>query len=312
GIELFVVENALTIPMNIPLGLAITEVIAETGMPTIAHHHDFYWERQRYLVNCVTDYLKACFPPTLPSIQHVVISSWAARQLSLNAGVSATVIPNVMDFDHPPETPDGYLAPMRADLGLSEDELLILQPTRVVQRKGIEHAIELVKRLGRPAHLVISHASGDEGGEYEQHVREFARLLDVPATFVSGIISTGRGTTPDGRRIYTLADVYAKADLVTYPSTIEGFGNAFLEAIYYRRPLVVNNYSIYAIDIKPKGFQVIEFDGFVSQRTIDETCKVLDNPPLVERMVEQNYVLGRKHYSHTVLAHQLSALLSRF
>ncbi|MCC6905793.1 MAG: glycosyltransferase family 1 protein, partial [Anaerolineae bacterium] len=145
-IELFVIENALTIPMNIPLGLAITEVIAETGMPTIAHHHDFYWERQRYLVNCVTDYLKACFPPTLPSIQHVVISSWAARQLSLNAGVSATVIPNVMDFDHPPETPDGYLAPLRADLGLSEDELLILQPTRVVQRKGLEHAIELVKR----------------------------------------------------------------------------------------------------------------------------------------------------------------------
>ncbi len=31
GIELLIVENALSIPMNIPLGLALTELIAETG-----------------------------------------------------------------------------------------------------------------------------------------------------------------------------------------------------------------------------------------------------------------------------------------
>ncbi|MDR3200206.1 MAG: glycosyltransferase family 1 protein, partial [Spirochaetales bacterium] len=31
NIDLLIVENALTIPMHIPLGLAITEVIAETG-----------------------------------------------------------------------------------------------------------------------------------------------------------------------------------------------------------------------------------------------------------------------------------------
>ena len=44
-IDLLMPENSLTIPMNIPLGVAITEIIAETGMPAIAHHHDFYWER---------------------------------------------------------------------------------------------------------------------------------------------------------------------------------------------------------------------------------------------------------------------------
>ena len=80
-IELLIVENALTIPMNIPLGLALTELIAETGLPTIAHHHDFYWERERFQVNCVADYLNAAFPPTLPSIRHVVINSIAAREL---------------------------------------------------------------------------------------------------------------------------------------------------------------------------------------------------------------------------------------
>jgi mannosylglucosylglycerate synthase len=39
-LELLVVENALAIPVNVPLGLAITELVAETGIPVIAHHHD--------------------------------------------------------------------------------------------------------------------------------------------------------------------------------------------------------------------------------------------------------------------------------
>ena len=72
-----------------------------------------------------------------------------------------------MDFEHPPEPPDGYTANVRKDLGIADDEMFILQPTRVVARKGIEHAIELVNRLGLKAKLVISHASGDEGYDYE-------------------------------------------------------------------------------------------------------------------------------------------------
>ncbi|MCL2481720.1 MAG: glycosyltransferase family 1 protein, partial [Spirochaetaceae bacterium] len=45
-IDLIIPENALTIPLNIPLGIAITDFIAETTIPTIAHHHDFFWERK--------------------------------------------------------------------------------------------------------------------------------------------------------------------------------------------------------------------------------------------------------------------------
>ena len=42
-IDIIVPQNALAIPVNIPLGLAITEFIAETGIITLAHHHDFFW-----------------------------------------------------------------------------------------------------------------------------------------------------------------------------------------------------------------------------------------------------------------------------
>lgn len=308
-LELLIVENALSIPLNLPLALALTEFIAETGFPMIAHHHDFFWERKRFLVNCVWDYLNMSFPPHLPSIRHVVINSSAANQLSLRTGLSALIIPNVMDFDHPPPPPDEYVRDLRSDLEVAPDERLFLQPTRVVQRKGIEHAIELIKRLGFRARLVISHASGDEGDDYEHRVRKFAALLGVQTNFVSDIIRDQRGQTEDGRKVYAVWDVYPQADLVTYPSNIEGFGNAFLEAIYFRRPIVVNNYSVYAIDIKPKGFRVIEFDGYITDETVRQTQQVLEDPSLAQEMTEHNYRLARSHYSYAVLERRLQTLL---
>jgi mannosylglucosylglycerate synthase len=312
GIELLIVENALSIPMNIPLGLALTELIAETGLPTIGHHHDFAWERKRFLVNCVGDFLDMSFPPRLPTIKHVVINSLAANQIARRKGVGSTVIPNVMDFDHPPAPPDDYTTSLRADLGIAPDEYFFLQPTRVVRRKGIEHAIELVKRLGVKSRLVISHESGDEGDEYKEHVRSFAELFGVNVIFSSDMIGVERGTTPDGRKIYSLEDIYPYCDIVTYPSIMEGFGNAFLEAIYFRKPLVVNNYTIYSTDIEPKGFQAIQFEGFITKETVQHAKTVLDHPDLASSMAEHNYNLARKFYSYRVLRQQLDGMLISF
>ncbi|MDZ4159567.1 MAG: hypothetical protein U1B80_07240, partial [Anaerolineaceae bacterium] len=210
-IDLLIIENALAIPVNIPLGVALTEFISETSFPTIAHHHDLYWERQRFFANCVWDYLHMAFPPVMPFVQHVVINSIAAHELSRRTGISPWVIPNVMDYHNPPPAPDDYSSTIRADLGIQPDEYFFLQPTRVVQRKGIEHAIELIRRLEGKAHLVISHAAGDEGREYEQRVKEFAALLQVPVVFVSDLIQSSRGVTQSGRKVYTLADAYYHA-----------------------------------------------------------------------------------------------------
>ena len=262
GLELLIVENALSLPMNVPLGLALTELIAETELQVIAHHHDFFWERQQFLTNAVWEYLNMAFPPHLSSIQHVTINSSGDNQLSLRTGISGTIIPNVMDFENPPSPIDDYALDVRKALGIEDDELFILQPTRVVKRKGIENAIELVHRLGKKAKLVISHASGDEGYDYEKRVKEYSRLLNVNTLFVSDIINEHRGHTKKGKKIYTLNDIYPHADLVTYPSTFEEFGNAFLEAVYFKKPIVVNKYSIYTYDIEPKGFLTIELDDY--------------------------------------------------
>lgn len=309
-INLLVIENALTIPLNIPLGLAITEVASETGIILIAHHHDFYWERSRFMTNAVWEYLDMAFPPHLPRVHHVVISSAGDSQLGFRKGTSSTTIPNVMDFENPPEPPDDFAQDVRQAFGIDDDEYLILQPTRVIKRKGIEHAIELVSRLGMKAKLVISHASGDEGYSYEQRIQEYSRLLNVETLFVSRLVNEKRGYTRSGRKIYTLNDVYPHADLVTYPSSFEGFGNAFLEALYFKKPIVVNSYSIYSTDIKPKGFDVIEIDGYVDNTALAKTRKVLRDPVYREHMVSHNYETARRFYSFAVLRQKLRAVMT--
>ncbi len=309
NIDLLVPENALSIPLNIPLGIAITEVISETGMPVIAHHHDFFWERQNLMTNTIWEYINMAFPPHLPSIWHVVINSSAANQLSLRTGISATIIPNVMDFDNPPAPSDDYASDVREALGIEDDELFILQPTRVVERKGIEHAIELVSRLEMKAKLVISHASGDEGYDYEQRLKKYSKLMNVNTVFVSDIINERRGYTKTGKKIYDLNDIYPHADLVTYPSYVEGFGNAFLEAIYFRKPVVMNTYAIYTMDIKPKGFSAIELNGYVTEKAVHQARKVLTDPEYYNKMVTHNYEIARRYYSYSVLHQKLKNLI---
>jgi glycosyltransferase involved in cell wall biosynthesis len=210
-----------------------------------------------------------------------------------------------MDFENPPPPPDAYSHNVRQDLGLEDDELFVLQPTRVVKRKGIEHAIELVRRLGMKAKLVVSHDAGDEGFDYQERLKEYAEFLKVNLVFASDVINERRGRTGDGRKIYTLDDVYPYADLVTYPSTFEGFGNAFLEAIYFRKPVVVNTYSIYTKDIKPKGFSVVELNGYVTQDAIEQTKQILTDLKRRQEMVDLNYELGKQYYSYDILRRRL-------
>jgi glycosyltransferase involved in cell wall biosynthesis len=240
----------------------------------------------------------------------VVINSYAARQLALRTGISSTLIPNVMDFDSPPPEPDAYAADLQPALGIGPDENLLLQPTRVVPRKRIERAIELARRLDLKCTLVISHSSGDEGTAYETYLRDYANLMGVRVLFATDAIAHQRGQTPDGRKIFALADVYQQADLITYPSTVEGFGNAFLETIYYRRPIAVSAYEIYRRDIQPKGFRVIEFGDFITEDTIHQARAVLRDPALAAEMTEHNYELGRRYYSYRTLEKRLVALIS--
>ena len=311
-LDVIIVENALTIPMNLALGIALTGLIAELGINTIAHHHDLYWERQRYRTNDILDLLDTAFPAKLPSIQHVTINSIAQNNLRSRRGIDSEVIPNVHDFATPPPPLDTYSEDFRNTLNLEPGELFILQPTRVIQRKGIEMALGLISRLDTPKkQLFITHRASDEGLEYWHWLKREAGMMRVTLKMVDHLIGTERCNT-NGHKIYSLWDAYPHADLVTYPSIYEGFGNALLEAIYFHRLIVINRYPVYNADIGPLGFEFVELDGFVDDAAAQQTQTLLADPDRVKAMAQKNYELALEHFSYSVLEKKLRTVLDNF
>ena len=317
GIDLIITENVLTIPLHVPLGLALTEIIAETLIPAISHNHDFYWERVRFSVNAVSDYLRMAFPPALPNLRHVVINSEAQELLAHRTGIAATIIPNVLDFGNPPVVDEEKTLRFREAIGLIPEDRMILQPTRIIQRKGIEHAVELLKALDDSRNkLVVSHEAGDEGFEYAEWLSGFARehgvdLRTVPHR-MAGPWVDGDGDGDGCGDGYSLWDVYPYADFITYPSLYEGFGNAFLEAVYFKKPLLINRYATFVRDIEPLGFDLAVMDGYLSRKTVDRVKSILESPRQRERIVNTNYAIASRHYSYAVLRRQLNAVLGSF
>lgn len=310
-LELLIPQNILAIPMHVPLGLAMTEVIAETGIPTIAHHHDFTWERERFTISSGADYLAAAFPPTLPNMEHVVINSMQQKELARRYGQASSVVPNVIDFETPPPAIDEYTWDFRSEIGISADDILVLQPTRIVARKGIEHSIELLRRMrDRRFKLVFSHPPGDEGDAYFRLIEERIADAGIQAVYIWDRVGEHRGLNAAGRKVYTLYDVYPHADLITYPSHYEGFGNAFLEAVYFGKPVVVNTYAVYARDIDPLGFQCIEMSQLVTNEVVEQTREIIRNPELRAAWATRNYELGLKFFSYSVARRKIAGRLA--
>ncbi len=309
-LNLLIFENVLSIPMQLPLGVAVTQFMSETHMPCIAHHHDFYWERSRFSVNAINDILDMAFPCRDNDLQHVVINQAAQEELARRKGTPSVVIPNVLDFETPPPPLDIYTSDLRSELELAPEDVMILQPTRVVPRKGIEHAIDLVRMLGNPKYkLVISHEAGDEGVAYRQMLVEYAARNSVDVRFFATRVSEVRQRDREGRKMYTLQDIYPHAGLVTYPSLYEGFGNAFLEAIYFKVPVLVNRYSIFHRDIEPKGFRVPIMDGFLTGSVVSEVRRLLEDAAYRNTVVDHNYQIAARHYSYLELRRGLRPLI---
>lgn len=313
GVELLIVQNALAIPMQLPLGHALARLIEQRGLPTICHHHDFYWERERFQEHRLGDWLDERFPFDASNVRHVVIHSGAQRDLRERRGLESVVVPNVFDFAVEPPGIDEFNADLRQALGLAPEQLLVLQPTRVVPRKGIELAVELLARLGRPnASLVITHEAGDEGLDYLRRLEQLARADGVDLRYVPERIGVTRGRSVEGAKRYGLWDAYPHADFVTYPSLYEGFGNAFIEAVYFRKPLLVNRYPVYQSDIGPRGFDVVEIDGALTDQAVAGVAQLLDDAERRRAATEHNVELGRRHFSFEVLEDELRGLLGSF
>jgi len=348
SIDLLIPNNIWSIGMNLPAAVAFARVVRDLGIPTIAHHHDFYWETFRRMnptcpevKKLVDEYL----PPRDPLIHHVVINSFTQAELKRRSGVSAVVIPNVFDFSGPDWRIDDYNRDFRSEIGVRKDDILVLQATRIIPRKGIELAIDLVAALDRPEYrkklsecglydgrrfnadsrivLVLAGYSEDPKKEYLKRLQEKATRAGVELRVISERVKSRREIKEE-KKIYSLWDCYVFADLVTYPSLYEGWGNQFLEAVRAKLPIVIFEYPVYQADIKPRGFITISLgkklegkDAFglvqVSKEKIAHAANaaitVLTDQTERQAIVNRNFLLGRKFYDLSVLGNYFSKII---
>lgn len=316
-IDVILVENASSLPAHLSLGMGIMRCAERVNLPIVVHHHDFSWERgSRYASPFpeITQIVEETFPLRTSNARHVVINSDQQGVLKEKFDIDAMFVPNVMDFDRPFASKDSYNADLPASIGLQEGDIPLFQITRIVERKGIEVAIDLVNRLeDSKIKLVITGSAADDHrkGYYSELLSQIERNgLKDRVLFAHHKLLSNRGSSSTGERIFSLSDAYAHAVACTYFSTYEGFGNAFVEAVVARRPVFVNNYKpVYWPDIGRHGFKTVMLeDNNLTNEAVAEIDRIVHDPALQVEIAEHNFELGRKHFSFEVLEQKLQAI----
>ncbi|MHA1226694.1 MAG: mannosylglucosylglycerate synthase, partial [Candidatus Hodarchaeales archaeon] len=120
-------------------------------------------------------------------------------------------------------------------------------------------------------------------------------------------------------------DSYVHADLISYPSLQEGWGNQFLEALKAKKPIILFEYDVYKSDIKPLGFETISLGSSlltgrdsnnlvsvpekVIRRAAELTIEFLQNKELREKVVDKNFQIGKEKLSLKALEGILKKIL---
>jgi glycosyltransferase involved in cell wall biosynthesis len=316
-IDILLVENASALPAHLAMGMAIKQLVQHTGIPTVCHDHDFYWERgDRYKTPFpeVEKIVKDTFPLHSPHAKHAVINTHAKNTLKDKYNINAVIVPNVMDFNTPYGEKDKYNMDLLESICLNKDDIPLFQVTRIVKRKGIETALELIHRLDdKKVKLVITGSAADDNrkGYYKELIDIInKRKLNKRVIFGHHRVLNDRGQTRQGEKIYSLSDAYAHATASTYFSSYEGFGNAFVEAVLGKTPIFVNNYEpVYWPDIGSKGFKAVMIeDNKLTDKATTEMDKIIHDKNLQKEISEHNYNLGKLLFSFDVLREKLEVL----
>ena len=318
-IEVLISENASCLPSHLEMGLAIKNAVKKTGIPTITHDHDFAWERgDRYRSphEAINEYVESHFPMRLHNV-HAVINTHAHNTLRDRFGRDSVNVPNVMDFDVPYGVPNEHNKNINSVLGYKDNDILLFQITRVVQRKGIETAIDLVHKLeDEKIKLVITgNYADDEGSKYyNELVHQIHDLKLGERVRFAYHCFHNKGVRQQGEDYgYSLSDAYARARACTYFSTYEGFGNAFVEAVLAKRPVFVNNYEpVYWPDIGSKGFRAVMLEkNNITSEALEEMKGVIYNDKINREVSEHNFELGKKLFSYNTLQEKLGELIEK-
>ena len=262
NMDCVIVHNLMTMPFH----LAATQVLielAESGTKMLAWTHDLAASNQDYSLprNGIVDMIREKHS----SIRYVAVSQTRADEFEELTGHRVeAIIPNGMDQ----ATVLGLTPEVEGLVNqLDSQATIFLYPTRILARKNLGFAIQILNalnELGHNAYLLITGAANQYNAGAEAHLSGLKQqAADLAMT--DRIIWVNERFQVDEQQLRSL---YLAADALLFSTRQEGFGLPLLEAAAFRLP-------IFCSDIEPLrsnlADNVVKFDLRASPRNIGET-----------------------------------------
>ncbi len=332
--DFIVISNIFSVGENLPAVIALGDVLRELRIPTVVICHDFYWEEARYdwptnsfIQRVLDDY----FLIEDPLFSYLVINHIAQEALYKRRGIRAEVLNDTFDFNLPPISKSPKMAQLLEENNVDLDDILFLQATRIVRRKNIEVAIDFVREFNQQrdklhgkrfyngkmfdasknkATLLLSGYAEFRDMQYFRKLLRYASRMGVEMHILRNM--TNNSDHHEG--VHALWDAYPFADVITYPSQYEGFGNQLLEAFFVKKPVVLFEYPVFISDIRTKGVHVVSLGdtknnksygfAYVSKdkikSAVDQVIELLLSRKKYQQVVEHNFNVGQKHFSYDI------------
>lgn len=256
--DVVIIHNLLVKALNFACTQALGELIAaeRKGRRYINWAHDFdaCADDAPRMMRTSKDFPWYLINRPVPNVLNVTISRARQKQLASLYRLplrEVRVVPNSI-------SPVRFLGLSPAAQRLWEEyrlweyDLVILMPCRIVPKKNLELALDVLralKDLGKKVKLVVagppSRHLAAEGESYFEKVKRLARDLSLTGD-VLFLYEWGSSRSKKGLRLTDamMCDLYLLADLVFVPSRDEGFGIPLLEAAASRTPVVCTDLPV--------------------------------------------------------------------
>lgn len=321
-----IISNIFAVGEGIHAAGALTKVLDRYRIPTTLVNHDFYWENNRHMnpsTKFIEEQLNRYFPIEREYVKNYCINRIGQQSLLEKKGIKSDIIYDTFNYRQKCWKKRSSITKYLLEKGVVENALVVLQATRVVRRKNIEIAIDFVKELstrkkelngilydGRifdfnkdPILFVISGYVEKRDEKYLDNLLAYGKQCNVPIIYLGN----------DMHKRYELFDIYPYADIITYPSEYEGFGNQLLEAVFAKKQVVLFEYPVYKTDIRDKQFEFLslgdekEIDinsGFSKiskkkmKRVVDDAIFRLKSPEEYCKYCDMNFDIASSHFSY--------------
>ncbi len=260
-IDVLIVHNAFGLHFNLALTSVLWDLAEGPAPRMIAWYHDLSWVNPLYKPLMHPGEPWSYLRRQHPRITPVFISAQRRQEwqtLTNTVQPPETVIPNGID-------PFSLLRIGPATrrlidrLQLDQVDAVLLAPVRITRRKNLEWAIEAaaaVEAAGRTVRLLITGPPGPHNPRAQDYVGELKALtaqrgLEESVCFLFEQQALG---APGEYAVdaATLSDLYMLSDVVTLPSTSEGFGLPLAEAAIFRTPVVCSDLAVFR-EVAPSG-----------------------------------------------------------